>query len=356
MALEAGFARAGVCDARPIEHAEELRAWLEAGRHAEMSWLADRVEQRIDPARVLPGASSMILVADQYATRQDPASSEPIEDAVGTSEGGVARYARGRDYHKVIKRRLHALCDALRERFPVESFRAFTDTAPIMEREHALRAGLGWIGKHTLLIDPDLGSYTLLGGILTTLHLEPPVEQRRVADHCGTCTRCIDACPTDAITPYAVDASRCISYLTIEHRSPIDPSLHEPMGRWLFGCDVCQEVCPHNAPRRGDATRDGEVNPAYEADRRGFDVLQVLGWSEEDRRSAFTGSAMKRARLEMMKRNAAVVAGNILAEREAPALRARLERIAADASEDEMVRAAASEALRRAQSGQPSTG
>src|SRR5262249_20142541 len=139
--------------------------------------------------------------------------------------------------------------DSLRERFPAEQFRAFVDTAPVMEREHAARAGLGWIGKHTLIIHPRLGSYMLLGGVLTTMDIPAPAAQRRVTDHCGTCTRCIDACPTAAITPYSVDATRCISYLTIEHRGEIDPALHEGIGDWLFGCDVCQEVCPHNGGR-----------------------------------------------------------------------------------------------------------
>jgi epoxyqueuosine reductase len=346
LCLEAGFARAGVCEAAPSEHEQAIRQWIGGGRHGEMAWLADRLEERLDPERVVPGVRSIILVADQYASREDEASSAPVEQVVGEREGGVARYARGRDYHKVIKKRLHSLADALRAAHPEHAFRAFTDTAPVLEREHAVRAGMGWIGKHTLLIDPDLGSYLLLGGILTTLPISPPATQRTVADHCGTCTRCLDACPTDAITPYSVDATRCISYLTIEHRSPIEPSLHEPMGKWLFGCDICQEVCPHNAPRRGDASRAGAPNPAYEATRPAFDVLETLRWTEEDRREAFTGSAMKRARLDMMKRNALIVAGNILREREDHDLRARIRSIAEDLSEPDLVRTTAADVLR----------
>ncbi|MEC9374040.1 MAG: tRNA epoxyqueuosine(34) reductase QueG [Planctomycetota bacterium] len=330
-----GFARAGVCAARESEHEAALRDWLAAGKHGSMGWLAERVEQRLDPGRFFEGAKSLILVADQYASRAEGSGGRSEE--AGARIGKVARYARGDDYHIVMKKRLHAVCDALAARFPDERFRAFVDTAPVLEREHAARAGLGWIGKHTLLIDPERGSYLLLGGIATTLDLEAPAEQRRVEDHCGTCTRCIDACPTDAITPWSVDATRCISYLTIERREMIDPGLFEGMGDWIFGCDVCQEVCPHNSARAA-GVRAGEVHPAYAPRREGFDLLEVLGWDEEARREAFRKSSMKRARLEMMKRNALIAAGNRLRVGDDAALRRRIEEIAADGAEDAMVR------------------
>ncbi|TVQ31926.1 MAG: tRNA epoxyqueuosine(34) reductase QueG [Phycisphaeraceae bacterium] len=337
-----GFALAGVCPAEPSSRARELVAWLEAGRHGTMGWMEQRLEERLDPAAMLPGARSMILVADLYETRREAPAQKPRTPRLGR----IARYARGDDYHTVIKKRLHTLCDALRERHPDEQFRAFTDTAPVLEREHASRAGLGWIGKHTLLIHPRLGSYMLLGGALTTLDIDPPAEQQPVQDHCGACTRCIDACPTDAITPYSVDASRCISYLTIEHRERIDPEFHEPIGDWLFGCDICQEVCPHNSPRHAPGPWDAVgANPAYTPRREGFDVLEVLGWSEDDRRAAFTKSSMKRAKLEMMKRNALIVAGNILRERADPDLLAAIQRIANDELEPDQVRAAAIDVL-----------
>jgi len=297
---ELGFAAAGVCDAAPIERAPELREWLEAGKHGEMGWMRTHAELRADPARVLPGARGVIMVGDLVRTRAEaPAAAE-----AGT--GRVARYAQGGDYHVVIKKRLHALCDELRERHPGEAFRAFVDTAPVMERELALRAGLGWIGKHTLLINPRLGSHLLLGGILTTLAFDRPEPE---PDHCGECTRCIDACPTDAITPYAVEARRCISYLTIEHRSEIEPELAEKTRDWIFGCDVCQDVCPHNSPRP-EGVDVGEANPAYASRRERFDLLEVLGWTEEDRRRAVRGSSMKRAKLEMFKRNARAARDN----------------------------------------------
>jgi epoxyqueuosine reductase len=304
-----------------------------------MAYLAEQAGARLDPNLVLAGARSVVMVADAYATRNDP----PDEVAVG--RGRVARYARGQDYHVVVKKRLHALCDALRAAYPGAGFRAFVDTAPVPEREYAARAGMGWIGKNTLLIHPRAGSYLLLGGALTTLELAPPEEQTPEADHCGTCTRCIDACPTGAITPYSVDARRCISYLTIERRGPIDPALFGAIGEWVYGCDVCQEVCPHNSPRAG---RGAAVRAEYEPRRASLGILDVLGWDEAARRGAFASSAMKRATLAMMKRNALIAAGNALARERDGALAARVREIAGDEGESELVRETARAVLERA--------
>jgi len=276
-----------------------MRAWLAQGKHGSMAYLAERADLKADPAQLLEGARSAVMVADLYATRNDDIVDVP------DGHGRVARYAHGRDYHAVMKKRLHALCDEIIERWPDARTRAFVDTAPVHERELALAAGLGWIGKHTLLIHPKLGSWMLLGGVLTTLELD--VSEREEFDHCGTCTRCIDACPTDAITPYSVDASRCISYLTIERREPVPSEFERGMGDWIFGCDVCQEVCPHNSPRSGNV---GEAHSAYAGDRASFDLVDVMGWDEGARRTAFAMSAMKRAKLGMMGRNAVIAAGN----------------------------------------------
>ncbi|MEM9063884.1 MAG: tRNA epoxyqueuosine(34) reductase QueG [Planctomycetota bacterium] len=325
MALDAGFAAAGVCRAEPTRWADEMRAWLDAGRHGEMGYLEDDLEVRLDPAALLDGGRSVLMVADLYATRGDVERPEP-------GVGRIARYARGRDYHRVIKKRLHAMADRLRVLFPGSEFRSFVDTAPIVERELASRCGIGWVGKHTLVINPRLGSWMLLGGFVTTLELEPSVSQATVTDHCGSCTRCIEACPTDAIRPYSVDGSRCISYLTIEHRSAIDPAFYQPIGDWLVGCDICQEVCPHNSERNGDV---GTRHEAYGSKRSGFDLLELLEWDERERRNAFATSPMKRVNLAMIKRNAVIVAGNHLA---LPGLRERIEAIAADDVEDEVVR------------------
>jgi epoxyqueuosine reductase len=324
---ELGFALAGVCRARPTDYGDELRAWLGAGRHGEMAYLKRNVEAMTDPAALLAGVRSIVCVADRYAGAE--------ADAPRAGAGRVARYARGDDYHRVMKRRLRALADELRARFPEDGFRVCVDTAPLLEREHARRAGLGSVGKHTLLIEPGAGSYLLLGELLTTLDLEPSRGATDV-DPCSTCTRCIDACPTGAIAPWSVDATRCISYLTIEHRSAIDPSLHDGMEDWIFGCDVCQEVCPHNQPT--ERSRDTPLHDAYAPRRDTLDLLEILGWGEEDRRSAFTRSAMKRAKLPMLKRNALIAAANALRTSKLPQLRAAIDRIARDTEEHDMVR------------------
>ncbi len=339
-----GFALAGIADCSPSRRAEEFRAWLAAGMHGTMDWLAETADDRTDPARLLRGARSAVMVADQYATRGRTADSP-----VPATHGRIARYARGRDYHRVMKRRLHAVCDTLRERHPGERFRAFVDTAPVPERELAARAGLGWIGKHTLLINPQRGSWLLLGGFLTTLDLRDP-DTATVADHCGTCTRCIDACPTGAISPYSVDASRCISYLTIERRDPIGPEFHGSLEGWLVGCDICQEVCPHNSPRPGDAAT-GEQHHDYAPRRDSFDLLDVLGWDEATRRGRFANSAMKRITLAHMKRTAAILLADRLTADGSSAEKAasidRLRDTVWNAAEEPTVRAAAREALAR---------
>jgi epoxyqueuosine reductase len=331
LALGQGFALAGVSDAAPTRYREELLSWLAAGKHGSMAYMAEHVGARLDPNLVLKGARSVLMVADVYAPRGR-------DDVVGKRRGRVARYARGGDYHVVMKRRLHALADTLRAKHPEHQFRVFVDTAPVLEREYAVRAGLGWVAKNSLLIHPRAGSYLLLGGIFTTL----PVENAGAPaiDHCGTCTRCIDACPTGAITPYSVDASRCISYLTIERRLPIDERFHAAIGDWIYGCDICQEVCPHNSARPA-GVEAAPARPEYAPARDSFDLLDVLEWSEEARRRAFQGSAMKRATLAMMKRNAVIAAGNALRAAPDVALRTRLEELAGDLAEPEMVRDAA---------------
>ncbi len=341
-----GFAASGVCDAAPTHRRDELRDWLARGKHGEMDYLARNATLRENPSGLLDDARSLLVVADRYAQRGDTDDAE-----LAPPRGRIARYARGDDYHKVIKKRLHALCDRARDAFPGAGFRAFVDTAPVLERELAARAGIGWVAKHTLVINPTLGSYLLLGGVATTLELEAPNDQPVVTDHCGTCTRCIDACPTDAITPYSVDARRCISYLTIEKRTPIDPEFVEAIGDWIFGCDICQEVCPHNSPRRAPDPGEPPIADAYTPRRDSFDLLEVLDWCEDDRRRAFAKSSMKRATLTMMRRNALIAAGNALKTREDPRLRGRVDSIAADEGEDAMVRATACEVLRRLDAG-----
>lgn len=386
LAASLGFALVGIAPALPSERAAELRAWLDAGKHGEMDYLARYANVAIDPQKVLPGAKAIICVADRYAERGESsefrvANSELLqeqEDRIDTDcvsstriseletrnfpipSGRIARYAQGDDYHRVMKNRLHELADALREQFPEHLFRTTVDTAPVMEREHAARAGLGWVGKHTLLIHPQIGSYFLLGEILTTLPLETsadagfPPPTVAPLDHCGSCTRCIDACPTQCITPYSVDASRCISYLTIEHRSEIDATLHPMMRDWLAGCDVCQQVCPYNAekPEIGNSkaeisTSTGTVPASYTPRLPALPLLEVLNWTEDSRQATLIRSPLKRIKLDMFKRNALIAAGNFLAEHDAPDLRTRIESLAHDPAESDLVRNTAKQVLSR---------
>lgn len=340
---QAGFAAAGVCDAAPSATSRDLLAWLDAGAHGEMTYLTEAIDVRLDPSRLLKGCRSFVMVADLYAPR-----GANIDGPAAPAHGRVARYARGIDYHRHVKRRLHALCDALRVEFPGQGFRSFVDTAPVLERELASRCGIGWTAKSTMLIHPRLGSYIVLGGFATTLELRPPPTQMPVADHCGSCTRCIDACPTGAITPYRVDARRCISYLTIENRGLIDPAFHAAMGEWIYGCDVCQEVCPHNSPAPLAVRESRGVAQETYASRTGtLDLAEILAWDENDRRGAFNSSPMKRATLAMMKRNALIALGNwIVRTGEREAIR-RIEDVMWSAKEPELVRQTARTVLDR---------
>lgn len=338
-ALDLGFARAGVCDAAPTRRADALHEWISEGRHGQMAYLERHLDILLDPEKLLAGARSIICVADRY-WRSERAAVEPHSPG----EGAIARYARGEDYHKVMRRRLHQLADELRAEHPDHQFRVCVDTAPLLEREYAARAGLGAIGKHTLLIEQGVGSYLLLGEIVTTLELQA-TESKAAVDPCESCTRCLDACPTQAIAPWSVDASRCISYLTIEHRELTDARFDGAIGQWIFGCDICQEVCPHNYLTR--SSRNATVHAAYAPRRSGFDLLQVLGWTEADRRSAFTTSALKRAKLPMMQRNAVIAAGNARQKDDDRSLRSGVESLAGHDVEPVFVRETAGRVLAR---------
>ncbi len=337
-----GFVEAGIAPARGSSHAAELRAWLESAKHGSMAYLERYLEQRLDPRAMVPGAKSIICVADKYADgRPDRREVSPDSHA----RGRIARYARGRDYHVVVRRRLEQLTGRLAETEPGHVFRVCVDTAPVLEREHAARAGVGRIGKNTLLISRHSGSWLLLGEIITTLDLRPTAASEDQSDPCGTCTRCLDACPTKAISPWSVDASRCISTLTIEHRSAIEPAFFDAIDDWLFGCDICQEVCPHNQPTR--RRRRTGVHSAYASRRDSLPLLEILNWSEDDRREAFASSALKRAKLGMMKRNACIVAGNYLRRAWRADLAGRIAEIARDPREEEMVQETARIICRR---------
>lgn len=344
----------GVCAAEPSDHVDFYMQWIAAESHGEMHYLAENVEKRNDPTELLPGAKSVICVADLYHSRNGLHGDDSARES-DEPRGLIARYAWGDDYHKVIKKRLFTFADALREQFLNEQFKVAVDTAPVLEREHAMRAGLGWVGKHTLLIHPEKGSYLLLGEIITTLEIETsqnaafPGDLMPPEDHCGTCTQCIDACPTDCITPYQLDAKRCISYLTIEHRGVIDESLHQSMGQWIAGCDICQEVCPFNAKRERNETKHQEhVNDGYEPREtfaHGLSPGHILQWTEDDRRDAFHKSALKRIKLDMIKRNALIAAANIINENSRQSLVDLAISMAADEDSSPMLRATARQVL-----------
>jgi epoxyqueuosine reductase len=296
-ARELGFDLVGISPASPSRYREYLRQWLDSGQGGTMDYLAKRFEERTDPGVYLPGTASVICVAMNYHVKLDEA---PGREGV---RGRIARYALGDDYHEIIKTRLHVLADWLREVGGGQT-RTAVDTAPVMEKELAARAGVGWQGKNTCTINENIGSWLLLGEILTTLAL--PHDQP-ATDRCGTCRRCLDACPTGALTgPYRLDARRCISYLTIEHRGEIEPGLAAQMGDWLYGCDVCQDVCPWNS--KAIESLDPALRPRFASGT--LDATEVAGWTEEEYRDRLRHSAMKRVKLPQLKRNARIVLNN----------------------------------------------
>jgi epoxyqueuosine reductase len=297
-ARELGFDLVGIAPASPSRYRDYLRQWLDDGQAGTMHYLAERFDERTDPASYFAGAASVICVGMNYHVHLDEADAE--KSAV---RGRIARYALGADYHEVVKDRLHALADWLREAAGGRT-RAAVDTAPVMEKDLAARAGVGWVGKNTCVINEGIGSWLLLGEIMTTLAL--PADEPAI-DRCGTCRRCLDACPTNAITaPYQLDARKCISYLTIEHRGEIEPALQPRMGDWLYGCDICQDVCPWNSKALES------VDPALKSrfPDGTLDVRDVLAWTPEDYAAALRHSAMKRVKLPQLKRNATIVLNN----------------------------------------------
>ena len=303
LALAFGFDLVGVAPATPSPRAAALRDWVARGFGGSMAYIARRVEERADPSRVLPGARSWVVVGLVY----DPG------ERVG-SDLEVARYAAGDDYHEVMGERVRALATAIEGMAPPGErvrTRAYVDTGPVLERDAAARGGLGWIGKNTCLIHRGLGSYLFLGVVLTDLALQPDAP---VPDHCGSCTACLDACPTDAfVEPYVLDATRCIAYTTIEDPGPIPEALRSGHGARLFGCDLCQEVCPWNQPHKRELPDDPLGLRARLAPRPAWKraaLAWVLGLDEDAWRAATRHSPLRRARYRGLVRNALVAAGN----------------------------------------------
>jgi epoxyqueuosine reductase len=297
LAAAHGFERVGICSAAPTPRADFLDEWLAQGRHGDMGWLERNPHWRKDITTRYPWAKSFVMLGIDYPPEL------PEKLPAKSVLPNIARYARGPDYHDTYQPPLRELQAAIRKLGgPDAEALAYQDTGPFLERALAQQAGLGWVGKNTMLIDPARGSWSFLALIVTSLELEPDAPG---TDHCGTCTRCLEACPTDAFpAPYQLDATRCISYLTIEHKGAIDPALHEGTGEWLFGCDICNEVCPWNSKAPKTRAEPGD-------ELAGLTLAKIFTSKPEHLKKRIAGTPLERTGPARLVRNAAVVAGNL---------------------------------------------
>lgn len=298
-AKDEGFDLVGIAAAGESRGANALRRWLESGMHGEMAYMNNTVDIRADVQKLLPGCKSVIAVGMCYHTDLPSSSSSTDPETVW-----ISRYAWGRDYHRLLKKRLIRLGRWLADRHPGAGWRACVDTAPVLEREWAARAGIGWIGKNTMLINRRLGSEIFLGLLLTDLEIEPDAQ---APEHCGGCTACLDACPTHAFPePRLLDARRCIGYVTVEHRGPIAEDLQEPLGNMAAGCDICNEVCPFT--RKAPTNLHQEFQPAphrFQPLLADLEALDDSGWREWR-----LGSPLNRIPHEALKRTLKVIRKN----------------------------------------------
>lgn len=299
-ALRLGFDACGFAKAQRLENEERrLREWLNQDRHGSMEWIENYFDKRVDPTKLVPGSKSVVSVIGSYFhpdhRRQQQQTGKPK----------IAKYAQGRDYHKVYKGKLKKLFSFTKELVGDIHGRIFVDSAPVLDKSWAVRAGLGWMGKNSNILNKDIGSFFFIGELIIDVEF---LYSTQVTDHCGSCTRCIDACPTNAIyEPYRVDASKCISYLTIELKEQIPEEYQNGIGEWMYGCDICQDVCPWN--------RDAKYAQMEDLHPRN----KILGhdinfWKELDNKQydeLFEGSAIRRAKFEKFKMNAGVVANNL---------------------------------------------
>lgn len=326
-----GFALAGIAPATEADGFPKFTEWLDRGFAGEMGYLHEHREHRRHPGSILENVRSVMMLGLEY--HHEPKIENP--------KSKVASYAQGPEYHRFIWDRMNDLAAWLEAEAPGSRAHAVADTAPLLERDFARRAGLGWIGKNTLLIHPGRGSFFFLGAVLTDLELQP--DAPFAGSHCGTCTACLDACPTQAFPqPHVLDATKCISYLTIELRSPIPEELREPMGNWLWGCDVCQDVCPWNRKP------PGAVEFPHDASLESLDPVELLQMDTAAFRKRFKKTSLWRNRRPGLLRNAAIVLGNTGDATALPALRAALK-------DDPLVAEAAGWAIARiaARAGQP---
>lgn len=296
-ALELGFHKIGIATAEALsEEGDRLQEWLARGYQASMQWMEKNTEKRIDPRNIVRDAQSVISVAVNYYT--------PFQHRSANDEGKISRYAWGDDYHDIVTERIQLLFDCIKQMEPAMEGRYYVDTGPVMDKVWAAKAGIGWQGKHTNLITKEYGSWVFLGEIITNLKLDADTPME---DFCGSCTACIDACPTDAIRePYIVDSNKCISYLTIEHRGQIAESLGRNFEQWVYGCDICQDVCPWNRFQQESGVK--EFQPREWNKNPQLEELQNISQEEFIRR--FKGSPIKRTKREGIIRNAAVVQKN----------------------------------------------
>lgn len=303
-AKELGFQQLGIADIDLSLEQPRLQAWLDAGYHGEMQWMEEHKDKRIDPSLLHEGCLRAITVRMDYF----PQNTESVKVLNQLEKAYISRYALGRDYHKLIRKRLAILAKQiaeLAEPFTHAHQRAFVDSAPILERPLAEKAGLGWVGKHTLLLNDKAGSWFFLGEILTNLPL--PTTPSHTKNRCGDCSACLKICPTDAFPkPYQLDARRCISYLTIENKGPIPEEFREPIGNRIFGCDDCQAVCPWN--RWAQPTSEADFQPRHQLDSQ--NLVDLFLWDEQTFLKNTQGSAIRRIGYERWLRNIAVGLGN----------------------------------------------
>jgi epoxyqueuosine reductase len=322
-AHELGFSQIAVADVDLSSAEPGLLAWLAAGHHGGMHYMAAHGLKRARPAELVPGTLRVVTARMDYLPPSTPSGWQAVEWAglADPRQAQVSIYARGRDYHKVLRQRLQKLAERLQAEVGPLGFRVFTDSAPVLEVELAARSGLGWRGKHTLTLHRDAGSMFFLGELFVDLAL--PLTPA-VSGHCGECQACLDVCPTAAITaPYRVDARRCISYLTIEHDGPIPVELRPLMGNRIYGCDDCQLACPWNKFARPAVLADFDVRPGM----AGTPIAELLAWDEPEFLRRTEGSAIRRIGFARWRRNLAVAAGNALHVRDDAALRTALRRM-----------------------------
>lgn len=298
---ELGFQQVGISGLDLGEHEAHLQRWLEAGYQGEMDYMAAHGSKRSHPEQLVPGTLRVISLRMDYL----PGDTQMVKRLAQPEKAYISRYALGRDYHKLIRKRLQHLAERIQQTIGPFGFRAFVDSAPVLEKAIAEQSGLGWIGKNTLVLNRKAGSYFFLGELFVDIDL--PVDAPQGSEHCGRCTACMDICPTQAfVGPYVLDARRCISYLTIELKGAIPEDLRAPIGNRVFGCDDCQMVCPWN--RFASPTEQSDFKPRHQLDNA--ELAELFCWSEEEFLSRTEGSPLRRAGYERWLRNLAVGLGN----------------------------------------------